>query len=89
MKTAVFIFRVFYMLLQYKLGWLLFKHVLLFVIYVFQSYLMLFYSEVLYFSIIKNPAPIHIHTYERRTYVHKIIKGKGCKMYLKKFVDDI
>ncbi len=44
MSTAVFIFKVFYMLLQYKLGWLLFKHVLLFVIYVFQSYLMPFYS---------------------------------------------
>jgi hypothetical protein len=37
MSTTVFYFKSFYMLLQYKLGWLLFKHVLLIVIYVFQS----------------------------------------------------
>ncbi len=46
-------------------------------------------DQVLCFSIKKNPVPIHVHTYERRTYVHKIIKGKGCKMHLKKYVDDI
>jgi hypothetical protein len=39
-QPLFFILKVFYMLLQYKLGCLLFKHVLLFVIYVLQSYLM-------------------------------------------------
>ncbi len=39
-QPLFFILKDYYMLLQYKLGWLLFKHVLLFVIYVFQSYLM-------------------------------------------------
>jgi hypothetical protein len=43
-------------LLQYKLGLLLFKHVLLFVIYVFQSYLMPFYSVVYKTILVIRPA---------------------------------
>jgi hypothetical protein len=44
--STIFFFKVFYMLLQYKLGGLLFKHFLLFVIYVFQSYLMPDFSDL-------------------------------------------